>query len=334
VSAYSIPARLDAQSAGKARTIPALPPPLPPALRAALALVVRIESYCDTLAVWLPHCPSETIRAAVHERNERHPVLRKKMVRGGVLAISQPTRAALDLAASLDEKHSICRFDYAFDFITETAADALLIERALVRSIIQPSRLKTHAVRRHIDTVYFRDADQSRNIVIYSDKRAKLSGAHCCHFELRHYGGKACRGAGLHRIADLDRLDLADLVDRDCLLVELDGQAIRRALITVVRHHARCSRKRDQRWGADEDALLLRTLSNWLNLRWGELDGKATVSNIAKAVGAQSWEDAQHWMKRFTPRRHQAELRYYSLGPALTYHDKDAHFANSRSRLL
>lgn len=182
--------------------------------------LLKCSSYIDTVCVILPErMPAEAFRqlrlalcASLRPQNGRY-LWRKVPTADGYwiykLTIHQPTpESILELGDAVQAINlRLLEVHVALDLMTSSPNDAETLQAYVEGRLLPSSRLKRLVHRVRETTYYNRRTRKGVEVVLYSDRRSKVSGQFCLHVEWRVMGGVALRREGLATAVELLRLN-------------------------------------------------------------------------------------------------------------------------------
>lgn len=115
------------------------------------------------------------------------------------LFVNQPKTAALQHLASLEPKCWITEVHLALDLLTETEAQAELLQTYIENRLVKSKR-RVQATTEVAETTYIdRNLRRGVEVALYSDRPCKYANGHpCMHIDWRVRGAHALRTANLH----------------------------------------------------------------------------------------------------------------------------------------
>jgi hypothetical protein len=190
----------------------------------------------DTLRFISPQRPNGQMLRGYRRQGWLQNFHSRKLKRGGfLLQLHRPSALMLAAAEELSERNGwhFCGYEIAFDFQFETTIALRQFDEFLRRYISQRHRRPLSKCDEEAETFYFNPRKSRNNLVIYSDRRARLTGApHCCHVEIRTRGSQAMHRRGVFVPGDLLALDFENVFSQTISFWQFDlarlGAEIRR----------------------------------------------------------------------------------------------------------
>jgi len=159
------------------------------------------------------------------------------------LLIQRPTRAALKLLQKFAPDHRVNRFDVALDLTVRDQGALDLLDDFFKQYITHPWHVRRRMHEIGSVRYYAGDRSSNRNLVIYSDRRSKITGALCMHLEPRIGTTSGCSRYGVNHVLDLFQLDIPGFLRRQMRLEAVDPDCLSRVIERRARGTLRAKRK-------------------------------------------------------------------------------------------
>jgi hypothetical protein len=211
-----------------------------------------VSAYIDTVELFFRFKPGLKRLRAIQSRKTVHREKcygRDGNLYGWRLIVHQPTRQALLVLQEMQEgwRGKLRRVDLATDFITGSASECEQLKRWVINHSLLRWRRRQDQMHDEDGTVYWtqrvtRKRPAHRDLVVYADKPAKLTGElDCVHVELRLYDTYAVKRSGLSQVSQLPRLKPKALLRRHIKLAGVDRFTQKVTRKTVQAYRSRTS---------------------------------------------------------------------------------------------
>jgi hypothetical protein len=225
-------------------------------------LVRDASAYLDTVELFFRYKPGLKRLLAMQPRKtvqSKECIGHDGNVYGWRLIVHQPTHQAFALLQEMQNewRGKLRRVDVATDFITRSASECQQLKHWVVNHTLLRWRRRQDQMRDEDGTVYWtqrvtRKRPSHRDLVVYADKPAKLTGElDCVHVELRLYDSYAVKGSGLSQVSQLPRLKPKPLLRRHLKLASVDRFTQRVTRKTVQAYRSRTSNPFIEAYQAD-----------------------------------------------------------------------------------
>src|SRR6266436_2361843 len=214
--------------------------------------LLDVYAFTDTLMLlWYRAPPKDLLIKLSRQYGRRllfRPLLRCRRPTPWLMKLQQPTTTTLEALSDIQHQPTklptfvVHRVDIAVDFLCRTSTEAELATEFLQHRSQQNYRLRKHRSQQVQTTAYAKnDPKARRNICIYGDRRSKVTGDWCVHFEMRFRGSRACKAVGLNSILSLiEGFDVMTMLEHQSKLTVIDRDKLDRAVEALVWNTMHC----------------------------------------------------------------------------------------------